>query len=264
MRRVQGLHDAHGVRRAVEEIGIAEGDVPRAGGDLRGDVGQHDVGLHDAELPLVDRHDRTMPAQVPAAAAGLGVADRSARCRPASAASRTATAAAAPIDREPETRGEVRHAVCTLIVPSPRRGLRPADAAIPASRVRRRCTARSPPGPPRTRRQAPRRRRGTCSHAVVERRVEPVRADARRAVQAPRLRDQRTRPAASRCASAGGTPMRCGAGQRAVGHASFAASTQSTSSPRAQPCGRRRQTERLASQFVGGDQQCARMPARSF
>ena len=40
------------------------------------DVGEHDVGLHDAELPLVDRHDRTVPAQVPAAAAGFGVADQ--------------------------------------------------------------------------------------------------------------------------------------------------------------------------------------------
>ncbi len=96
MRRVQRVDDAHRVRRAVEEIGIAERDVRGAGGDLRGDVGEHDVRLHDAELPVVDRHDRTMPAQMPAAAARFGVADEPSLGRPASAASRSARAAAAP------------------------------------------------------------------------------------------------------------------------------------------------------------------------
>ena len=53
----------------------------RAGGDLRVDVGEHDVRLHDAELAVVDRHDRTVAAQVPAAAAGFRVADQPAACR---------------------------------------------------------------------------------------------------------------------------------------------------------------------------------------
>ena len=53
----------------------AERDVLGAGRDLRVDVGEHHLRLHDAELSVVDRHDRTMAAQVPAAAAGFGVAD---------------------------------------------------------------------------------------------------------------------------------------------------------------------------------------------
>ena len=50
-----------------------------AGRDLAGDVGEHDVGRHDAELPLVHRDDRAMAAQVLAAAAGLGGPDDSPR-----------------------------------------------------------------------------------------------------------------------------------------------------------------------------------------
>jgi len=78
VRRVQRRHDPHRVRRAVEEIGITEGDVLGAGGHLRRHVGEHDLGLDDAELSLVDRHDRTMPAGDDGqAAAGFGVADDS-------------------------------------------------------------------------------------------------------------------------------------------------------------------------------------------
>ena len=72
MPRVQRLDDAPRVRRAVEEVGIAEGDVLGAGGDLLIDVGEHDVDRHDAELAVVDRHDRAMPAAVLAAARRLG------------------------------------------------------------------------------------------------------------------------------------------------------------------------------------------------
>ena len=43
--------------------------------DLRRDVGQHDVDRHDAELSVVDRHDRAMAAAVLASAARLGVSD---------------------------------------------------------------------------------------------------------------------------------------------------------------------------------------------
>ena len=81
MRGVQRLDDAHRVRRAVEEIGIAEGDVLGARRDLRRDVREHDVRLHDAELPVVDRHDRTVTAEMPAAAARLRVADDAPRRR---------------------------------------------------------------------------------------------------------------------------------------------------------------------------------------
>ncbi len=74
VRGVQRLDDAHGVRRAVEKIGIAKGDVARAGRDLRVDIREHDLLLNDAELPVVDRDDRAVAAQVPAAAARFGVA----------------------------------------------------------------------------------------------------------------------------------------------------------------------------------------------
>ena len=78
MRGVESVDHAGRVRRTVEEIRIAEGDVAGAGGHLARNVGQHDVGLHDAELPCVHRHDGTVPAQMPAASARFGVADQGA------------------------------------------------------------------------------------------------------------------------------------------------------------------------------------------
>ena len=76
MRVVKRFDDAHGVRRTVEEVGIAERDVLRAGRHLRGDIRQHDFRLHDAELAAVDRHDRAMAAEMAAAAARFRVAGR--------------------------------------------------------------------------------------------------------------------------------------------------------------------------------------------
>ena len=70
---VERFHDAHGVRGAVEEIGIAEGDVARARGDLLPDILEHHLALHHAKLSLVHRDHGTVPAQMLAAAAGLGV-----------------------------------------------------------------------------------------------------------------------------------------------------------------------------------------------
>jgi hypothetical protein len=72
---VQGFRDAHGVGGAVEEVGVAKGDVLGSGGNLAGDVFQHHVRLHDEEAPAVDRNDGAVAAEVLAAAAGLGVAD---------------------------------------------------------------------------------------------------------------------------------------------------------------------------------------------
>src|SRR5437870_10242308 len=79
MRRMQSLDDAQRVRRTVEEIRIAEGDVTCTRADLRIDVREHDADGDDAELAVVDGHDRTMAAQMPASAAGLGVADNPTR-----------------------------------------------------------------------------------------------------------------------------------------------------------------------------------------
>src|SRR6266550_3018360 len=40
--------------RAVEEVGVAERDVSRAGGDEAADVAEHDVLRHDEESSVVD------------------------------------------------------------------------------------------------------------------------------------------------------------------------------------------------------------------
>src|SRR5215207_4732225 len=58
----------------IEEIGVTEGEVLCSGRDLTRDVLQHDVRLHDEEPATVDRDDRTVTAEMLAAAAGLGVA----------------------------------------------------------------------------------------------------------------------------------------------------------------------------------------------
>src|SRR5581483_10772240 len=71
---VDGGHHPEGMVRAVEEVGIAEGDVPGSGLDLGLDVGEDDVLGDDAEPPVVDHRDGAVPAPVYAAPAGLDVA----------------------------------------------------------------------------------------------------------------------------------------------------------------------------------------------
>src|SRR5665213_3489245 len=61
------------VRGAVEEIGIAEADVLRAGGDLLADVFEHYFALHDAERAVVHRDNWAVAAEMFAAAAGFCV-----------------------------------------------------------------------------------------------------------------------------------------------------------------------------------------------
>src|SRR5262245_5401265 len=68
-----GFDNSHGVRGTIEEIRIAKRDVLSARRHLGVDVGQHDIRLDDAELTVVDRHDRTMAAEMTASAAGLRV-----------------------------------------------------------------------------------------------------------------------------------------------------------------------------------------------
>ena len=74
---MQRLDKRHGVADAVEEVRVAEGDVAGAGFDLAFHICQDDVGLNNAEFTLVDGHNRTVTAQVFAAATRLGVADSS-------------------------------------------------------------------------------------------------------------------------------------------------------------------------------------------
>ena len=92
MRGVQRIDDTHRVRRAVEEIRIAEADVRRALRHLRADVGEHDLDGDDAELAEIDSRpvERFKPPRSPTA---IPVALDS--CRPAETgaiASRSRTA----------------------------------------------------------------------------------------------------------------------------------------------------------------------------
>ena len=70
--------DCRRVSDAVEEVRIAERDVPGAGSDLAADVSHDDIDGDDAEPAIVDGHDRTVAAPVFAAPAGLGIAGRTA------------------------------------------------------------------------------------------------------------------------------------------------------------------------------------------
>jgi DNA ligase D-like protein (predicted 3'-phosphoesterase) len=70
----QRPHDALGMARPVQEVGVTERDVLRTGSDLGGDVGQDDLGRDHAEAPVVHRHDRAMTAPVLAPSAGFRVA----------------------------------------------------------------------------------------------------------------------------------------------------------------------------------------------
>src|SRR5712692_7670127 len=67
------FHQSHRVSRTIEKIGIAEGDVLGARGHLAANVFEHNIPLYDSESSAVHRYHRTMPAQMFAAAAGLGV-----------------------------------------------------------------------------------------------------------------------------------------------------------------------------------------------
>src|SRR5262249_43629411 len=75
MRRMERAGDGHGVAHAVEEVGVAEREVPRAGGDLLMGVGEDDLARDDEEAALVDRRDRTVETAMEAAAARLEVSD---------------------------------------------------------------------------------------------------------------------------------------------------------------------------------------------
>ena len=66
------------VVRAVQEIGVAEGDVARSHGHELGDVGHHGVLAHQAGAAVVDDGHGTVPAPVRAAVAGLDVAGQAA------------------------------------------------------------------------------------------------------------------------------------------------------------------------------------------
>ena len=70
---MQLADDGQSVRGTVEKIGIAKGDVFGAGTDLPADIFEHHFARNDAENPIVDGNNRTVAAEMLAAAAGLGV-----------------------------------------------------------------------------------------------------------------------------------------------------------------------------------------------
>ncbi len=69
------LHQLDRMTDPVEKIWVAERNMAGAGGDLTPHVFHHDIPCNDAERAFVNRHNRTVPAQVLAAAARLGRAD---------------------------------------------------------------------------------------------------------------------------------------------------------------------------------------------
>src|SRR6266508_3146834 len=71
---VQRAGERERVSGAIHKIGIAEGDMARPGLHLLADIGQHDPARHGEEAPTVYGRDRTVAAEVPAAAARLHVA----------------------------------------------------------------------------------------------------------------------------------------------------------------------------------------------
>ena len=71
---VELLHQRDGVPRTVEEVRVAERDVPDPRRDLLPDVLKHDVALHDPERPAGHRDAGAMAPQVLAATGGLDVA----------------------------------------------------------------------------------------------------------------------------------------------------------------------------------------------
>ncbi len=128
---------------------------------LGADVGQYDLHRHDAEPPVVDRHDRTVPAAVLAAARGLGGADDGQPAVGPLQLARRRRAAAGPA-RSGTWNASRGSAACG------RRRQRLAG-------VRLRAPPR--PGRPRLRGRAPPCTPAAASCVAVERRVEPVGAD---------------------------------------------------------------------------------------
>ena len=91
---VQRSHQLHRVARAVQEIRVAEGDVPCPARDQAADVLQHDLARDHEEASAIHRGNRTMQAHVQATPARL---DRRRRHEHAPA-------------REPRVAGQVRQA----------------------------------------------------------------------------------------------------------------------------------------------------------
>ena len=73
---VEGTGYFAGVAGAVEEVGVAKGDVAGAVVNLLGDVCEHGLDGDDEKAAVVYGYDRAVAAGVQTAAGGLGVAGR--------------------------------------------------------------------------------------------------------------------------------------------------------------------------------------------
>ena len=242
---MERFDDPHRVRGTVEEIWIAERDVPRAAGDLRRDVGEDDARRDDAELPVVNRHDRAMAAQMFAAAARFGVPHRT--CRPVGQLERG-------VFRERRKRRSIGDEEA-----NPRnlwRGpFRPALAALKGPPHSALCCGAGPLRQLFLEFAAEHRVDANRSEPLpVERRVEPVRADSRRPVQRARLRDDGRGQARGRVHR---EMERDDVGRLDVGIAQPLlrhVDADDVPAAGAQPGRRRRESEGLAAHFVGADE----------
>ena len=223
--RVQRPRDAQRVRRPVEKIGIAEVDVARAGGDLRARILQHDVRRHGEETPAVDGRNRTVPAQVLAAARRLDVAGdalfardrqpgvlRERGQRAPIGHQRGPAAGRARFDGDRGARGDRRRQLDELrLAIGAEHAVRLRRRAAPGSASRRGRRSR---GAPADSRAARTRRRGgrasaPCASAPRSPRSAPppgARGRRRRAVRPPGRDSVGWKPAARRWATADATP----------------------------------------------------------
>src|SRR6185295_2240051 len=246
MLRVQGARDPHRVRRAVEEVGVAKGDVSGARRNLVVEISDNDLRLDDAELAVVDRDDRAMAAEMPAPAARLGVADQAAR------AVRGMQRGVLRKRRQP---GQLRHQEVEA-----RHPLRALRALLALRALRRRVRDQRGlefPAEDRVRTKRP-------QPLGVERRIEAERANPRRAVGLPRARDDWRREPRRR------VHRQMKANQVRGSHALLRqllfrdVDAVDVPAGRAQPCGGRGHAERLAPHFVRADEEAAHHARQSL
>ena len=175
------------VRGTVEEVRVAEGDVLDALRHLRRDVGDDDVGWHDAELPVVDGHDRAVAAAVLAAAAGLGVAGDAPRAAVLERRVPLRRRKAGAVGRDEREARDRRPRRARSSRPS---GAGAAVASVPATNADEVA--------PRTLRRTPPRCPSGAADSRVRRRVEAERAEARLRVAGADAVDHRQRQARGR------------------------------------------------------------------
>ena len=138
-----------GVAGAVQEVGVAEGDVGRAGPGLPNHVLDHHLDRHGEEAAAVEGGDGAVAAAVQAAARGLGVAGQRARRRPCRRGGHSGRGAGGPSGSGRESRASScarphHPAARSATGPSPAPGLAPARRGPPRTRRRARPTAPAP------------------------------------------------------------------------------------------------------------------------